>query len=142
MGKFVFVRGGSIWWPVKWLEPIDGGGTVEQSLEMKFKRVPWPDVEALYQLDNEKFITAVATDWKDIIDAEKRPVPFEVDAIAEMAGRPAFAEAIGGAFMKCMRALPETRQGNFDPSLAGGSAAGAATAPAPVADGATAPATV
>lgn len=136
MGKFVFVRGGSIWWPVKWLEPVDGGGTVEQSLEMKFKRLPWDQIDAIYKLDNAQFIAAVATDWRDIIDAEKRPVPFEADAIAEMAGRPAFGEAIGAAFMMCLRALPETRQGNSDPSLAGGPAAGAATAPAPVADGA------
>lgn len=142
MGKFVFVRGGSIWWPVKWLEPIDGGATVEQSLEMKFKRLPWDEASAIPFQMTVAFIRTIATDWRDIVDDAGRPVAFDDAALAEMAGRLPFLEALIAAFFECLRALPETRQGNFDPSLAGGPAAGAAAAPAPVAAGATPPATV
>ena len=140
--KFVFVKGGAIWWPVKWLEPVDGGGTVEQSLEMRFKRLPWDEASAIPFQMTVEFIQSMATDWRDIVDDAGRPVAFDDAALAEMAGRLAFLEALIAAYFECLRALPETRQGNSDASLAGGPAAKAATAPAAVADGATAPAPV
>ncbi len=137
--KFVFVKGGSVWWPVKWLEPVDGGGTAEQSIEVRFKRLPWEAASAIKFQMTIDFIRSMATDWRDIVDDAGRPVAFDDDALTEMAGRLAFLEALIAAFFECLRALPETRQGNSEASLAGGPAAGEAAAPAPVADGATAP---
>lgn len=125
MGKFVFVRGAVTWWPVKWFEPADGGVTVENTIQLRFKRTPWgEEVDALYKLDVVPFIEAVATDWRGIIDDADRPVAFEADAIAEMAGRPAFGEAVGAAYLEFLRAVPATRLGNSEASLAGGPAAG------------------
>lgn len=132
MSKFVFTKGGTVWWPVKWLEPVDGGGAVEQSLQMRFRRLPWSEVETIKLFLTVDFIRSLATDWRDIIDDADRPVPFEDDALLEMAGRPAFMEALSVAFIDCQRALPETRAGNSEASLAGGPAAG----PEPTADGA------
>lgn len=140
--KFVFVKGGSVWWPVKWLEPIDGGGTVEQSIEVKFKRLPWNEASAIPFQMTVEFIRSMAIDWRDIVDEAGRAVAFDDDALGEMAGRLTFLEALIAAFFEALRALPETRQGNSDPSLAGGPAAGEPTALAPVADGALPPATV
>lgn len=136
MSRFVFVRGGATWWPVKWLEPVDGGGAVEQSLEMRFRRLPWSEASAIPFAASAEFVRALAVDWRDIVDEAGREVPFEESAIVEMAGRLPFVEALVGAFFECLRAAPETRLGNSEPSPAGGQAAGVSTVPAPAAAGA------
>ena len=122
MSGFVFTRGATTWWPVKWNEPADGGAVVEQSMELRFKRTAWDKIDALYQQDNFDFLKAVATDWRDIVDDAGRPVTFDDDAIGEMTNRPAFAEAIGATYIAFLRALPETRLGNSATSPAGGPA--------------------
>ncbi len=124
MTAFVFVRGATTWWPVNWNEPVDGGSVAAKTIELRFKRTPWgEELAALFRLETVEFINAVATDWRGIADDAGRPVPFDDEAIIEMAHRPAFAEALGPAYLAFIRALPETRQGNSAASLAGGPAA-------------------
>jgi hypothetical protein len=128
MSNFRFVKDATTWWPVRWLEPIDGGSAIEVGIELRFVRKPWDELTAVYQMTNFDFITHVARDWRGITDDADRPVPFAAEPLAELCQRPNFGEAIGAAYVAFLRALPETRLGNFEASPAGGPEAAAKTA--------------
>lgn len=132
MAAFKIVKNATHWWPVRWNEPVDGGQVVEQSLEMRFRRLPLKAARECFTLTDIEFIMRVATDWRDIVDDAERPVPFDDEFIREMVGRPAFMIAMGQAFMAFISGMPETRLGNSVPSPAGGQAAAAETVDQPI----------
>lgn len=136
MSAFRIVKGAGTWWPVTWAEPLDGGEVAECQIEVKFRRHPWERVDELYKLGNHQFAAEVALDWRGIEDDAGRPAPMfgsegSSDALTEMLSRPAFAVALGAAYVAFLRAQPETRLGNSAASPAGGPAAGGSTDAAP-----------
>lgn len=127
MSGFMIVKGATAWWPVKWAEPVDGGGTAECKIEMKFRRLSLEEHQMPVSSD-EAFIKLVASDWRQITDEAGRPAPFNDANINEMILRPAFVTALAEAFSAFTRALPEAPQDKQYPAPEGLPAAGAVTA--------------
>jgi hypothetical protein len=134
---YVIKKNAAVWWPVRWLEPVDGGGVVERQIEMKFRRVGIAEFQAIRDAadseDNLAFFQKVAIDWRGVAD-EDGPLAFTAANLARMADIQGWPEAVGLAFARCFSAQAETREGNSAGSPAGGQAA-AAPASTAAADG-------
>jgi len=131
MSGFQFTKNATVWWPVRWLEPVDGGGTREVEIELRFKRLTSEAAEAALKLPNAEFLAEVATGWRGISDEAGEPVPFTPEWQARWLAIPAVPAALGRDWMACVRAEPETRLGNSAGSASGGPAAAEPTAAPP-----------
>jgi hypothetical protein len=131
MSGFRFEKNATVWWPVRWAEPVDGGTTREVSIELRFRRLKDEEMGELLKLPLIDFLPAAANDWRGIADADGVAVPFEPQWQREWLSIPAVAEALVQAWLACQRAEPETRLGNFAASPAGGPAAAGPTADQP-----------
>jgi hypothetical protein len=134
---YVIKKGAAIWWPVKWLEPADGGLVVEQQIEVKFRRVTregFADLKATADAeDDAAFVQRIALDWRGVAD-EEGPLAFTETNIRRMLEIEGWATAVGAAFAKCHFAQGETRLGNSAGSPAGGPAAAAPVSTATAAE--------
>ncbi|WP_439532028.1 hypothetical protein [Polymorphobacter sp.] len=130
MSGFRFVKDATVWWPVKWLEPVDGGGAQEASIELKLRRLGTAEAEAVLELSNRDLLNRVAVDWRGALDAAGNPVPFEDPWISAWLDIVPVPAAIGEAWLRCLRAQPEIRSGNFEASPGGGPGEAAPTAAA------------
>ena len=120
MSGFRFVKGAAVWWPVRWQEPADGGETREASIELKFRRLGVSEAEALTQLSNLDFVSAVATDWRGALDEAGKPVPFSAEWVTAWLDIPPVAAAVAQSWARFLSAQPEIRAGNSAASPAGG----------------------
>lgn len=141
MGAYVIKKSATVWWPVKWKEPGDGGTVVENTIEMRFRRVTTSEFAELQQLGtspvtagddvhagNLAFIRQIASDWRGIEDEPGKNAAFSDENLREMLEIEGWAVAVGAAFARCHYATPEIREGNSAASLAGGQGAGQPTA--------------
>lgn len=141
MGAYVIKKSATVWWPVNWKEPGDGGTVVDNTIEMRFRRVPASEFEELQKLEtapaepgedvhagNLAFIRQIASDWRGIEDEPGKNAAFSDENLRQMLEIEGWAVAVGAAFARCHYATPEIREGNSVASPAGGQGAGPQTA--------------
>jgi hypothetical protein len=121
VSAFVIVKGATVWWPVRFPVPLDGGGASEAGFEMRFRRLGIAEFQALLERTvDDSLLTEIATDWRGITDDAGREVPFDAAGRAAMLDVPHVPAAIARAWQNCLAAVPETRLGNFGPSPGAG----------------------
>lgn len=130
MASFLIKVGASVWWPVHVNVPADGGTVETVTFDIKFRRYGLAQGATFSGMTDAEFITAVAIDWRGVVDHDSAPLAYTPTNVAKVLDVPGCAEAIGAAFRSCFHAAPETRLGNSEPSPAGGPAA----APAPASE--------
>lgn len=126
MANFRITPDAGAWWPVRFNQGIDGGHVEEVAFDLKFRRMTSSEAAKVIKETDADFVLAVATAWRGVTGNDG-PVAFDRTQVALAVDLPGVAEAIGRAWAAFISATPETRLGNFEPSLAGGPAAAAET---------------
>lgn len=117
------------WWPVSWLEPQDGGSTIERSIEVRFLLLETDAIAELLtppDIDGKTadeiralqvtWFRRMARDWRGIVGPDGKVLPFDDAFIGRWLRVPNVAEAIGRSFGAFIRAQPDIIRGNSNAS--------------------------
>lgn len=134
---YVIKKGAGVWRPVRWDEAIDGGGIETVEIQVKFRRVGLEEAAELNklagagELSMTQFAARVVKDWDGPSDADGKPLAFTPDNLAALLDVPGFPAGLELAFWQMVGGMADERVKNSPASLAGGPAAGEATAVPP-----------
>jgi|GEM_PF-5421150 len=134
-------------WPVNW-KVVDAAGQVtEASVTLNFMRMGEEAASALFdsaqdlpqdlpapetrRAHNRAFFDRTVRGWSGVVGADDKPLPFTDANIELLLDFPGFAQALGVAYFRFHKAIPEEVAKNSGPSHAGGQAAAGTTAEAP-----------
>jgi hypothetical protein len=133
---FVLSKDPVAWVDIDWtsLAPgsaEEGSVTVERSIRMKVKLLPRSELlpmlggEVSKKLDD--LVAEVAQDWSNIVDEDRRPVPFSIEKLKlVMEHEPGFAAGFDLSYTKACLGQGKVREGNSAASPADGQAGEAA----------------
>ena len=116
-----------VWWPVIWQSPVDNGKVVEAKVSMQFVLKGTDELPDLIARANAiddaedsrpasarkaALMAELISDWRDIGDEAKKPIPYSEDALAEFFGLPATFMATINAYGACLAGEPVVREKN------------------------------
>lgn len=133
-------------WPVH-IDVVREDGTIgRESFTARFARMPESEFEALFapidaprgdelKAHNRKMIDRIMRGWEDVVDAEKKPIPFSPENVDRLLDFPNIGLALTVAYVGFHRAQPEAREKNSGPSPAGTPVAASSDAAETIAKG-------
>lgn len=100
--KYVFVREPRVWWPVKVRVPADGGTTVDQQFDARFRILPATLYSDLLGRGHKELLAEALEGWKGIADEDGGELPFSPGARDALLDMPFVATALGEAYADAM----------------------------------------
>jgi len=133
-------------WPVHIDVVREDGSVGQDSFTAQFVRMPESEFEALFapiepvkgeelKAHNRKMVDRIMRGWKDVVDADKKPIPFTSENVDLLLDFPNIGLALTVAYVGFHRAQPKEREKNFGPSPAGTPAAASSDAAETIAKG-------
>lgn len=115
------------WWPVVWdAAAEDGGGVVENRIELRFRVLKVDDaaplLERAAQLEVRadllpsaamaELVAELADDWRGVGGENGEALPWSTDNLQQLVNDPGVFDATMRAYRKCLAGQPEARAGN------------------------------
>ena len=91
-------------WPVRIKVPTNGGNYDEQTFDAEFRRLPRPDLEAMFAraATDEEVARAAVVGWAGVVDETGAPVPFSEAAFTAALAVPGVATTIARTFLEAL----------------------------------------